>query len=95
MLHQIKPNRTYDPDTIALMTAFGQVRSCLPPRIHDNKDIKRGLATAILRLVDQGERDPVLLVDAAFRELAGTHRSASGWMFEAPFRFGPPRCFRP
>jgi len=39
-------------------------------------DVKRALALAILRLADQGVRDPILLADAAFRELAGSDRSA-------------------
>jgi hypothetical protein len=44
--------------------------------MNDNEDVNRALATIILRLVDQGERDPMLLADAAFNELAGTERSA-------------------
>jgi hypothetical protein len=41
-----------------------------------NENVKRGLALAILRLVDQGERDPLLLADAAFHELADIQSSA-------------------
>jgi hypothetical protein len=79
MLHPVTPSRRYDPDTIAVMTTtFDQVCRCLSARMSDNEDIKRTLATAILRLVDQGERDPTLLADAAFHELAGTQRSAAG-----------------
>ena len=43
-----------------------------------NEDVKRTLALAILRLADRRERDPILLADAAFSELAGSDRSATG-----------------
>jgi hypothetical protein len=49
-------------------------RVYLSPRMNDNEDVDRALATAILRLVDQGERDPMLLAEAALNELAGTQR---------------------
>jgi hypothetical protein len=77
MLHLVSSRRTYDPETITAMTmAFNQVCRSLSKRINDNEDIKRSLAAAILRLVDEGERDPILLADAAFHELAGVQRSA-------------------
>jgi hypothetical protein len=72
MLHLVEPNRTFDSETIAVMTtAFDQVSQSLSARMNGNEDVQRALAAAILRLVDQGERDPMLLADVAFRELAG------------------------
>jgi hypothetical protein len=79
MLHLVKLDRSYGPETIAAMTtAFDMVCQTLSPRMNGNEDVKRTLAAAILRLVDQGECDPVQLADAAFGELAGTQRSATG-----------------
>jgi hypothetical protein len=58
------------------MTAvFDQVCRCLSA-LNNDEDAKRELATAILSLVDQGERDPMLLADAAFHQLAETRRQA-------------------
>jgi hypothetical protein len=72
MSHLVEPNRTYDLETIAVMeTAFDLVSQSLSARMNGNEDVQRALAAAILRLVDQGERDPILLADVAFRELAG------------------------
>jgi hypothetical protein len=72
MLHLFEPSRTFDSETIAVMTtAFDQVSQSLSARMKGNEDVQRALAAAILRLVDQGERDPMLLADVAFRELAG------------------------
>jgi hypothetical protein len=41
-------------------------------------DVKNTLALIIVRLVDQGERDPERLAEAAFQEWTGTDRSAIG-----------------
>ena len=74
MSHLVEPNRAYDLDleTIAVMeTAFDLVSQSLSARMNGNEDVQRALAAAILRLVDQGERDPMLLADVAFRQLAG------------------------
>ena len=79
MLHLVKPDRSYGPETIAAMTtAFDMVRQTLSARMNGNEDVKRTLATAILRIADQGERDPTVLADIAFRELAGSDRLANG-----------------
>lgn len=76
MLNVVKLDRSYSPEAIAVMTAaFDTVCQSLSPRINGNEDAKRTLALAILRLVDQGERDPTLLADAALRELFGTDPS--------------------
>jgi len=77
MLHVVKLDRSYGPETIAVMTtAFDTVCQSLSSRIRDDEHLQRIIALAILRLADQGVRDPILLADAAFRELAGTDRSA-------------------
>jgi hypothetical protein len=79
MLHVVNLDRSYAPETIAVMTAaFDTVCKSLSSRIRDDEHLQRTLALAILRLADQGVRDPTLLVDAAFRELAGIDRSAVG-----------------
>ncbi len=79
MWNVVKLDRSYGPETVAAMTtAYDTVCRSLPPRINGNEDVKRSLALAILQLADQGMRDPILLADAAFRELAGSERAAIG-----------------
>jgi len=79
MLHLVKLDRSYGPETIAAMTtAFDMVCQTLSARMNGNEDVKRTLATAILRIADQGERDPIVLTDTAFREFAGSDRLANG-----------------
>ena len=76
MWNVVKLDRSYGPEAVAAMaTAYDMVCRSLSPRINGNEDVKRSLALAILQLADQGVRDPILLADAAFRELAGTDRS--------------------
>ena len=72
MLEPVKLDRSYGPKTIAVMrTAFDKVCQSFGPRIRDNEDVRRTLALAILRLADQGERDPMLLAEGALRQLTG------------------------
>jgi len=79
MLQLVKLDRSYSPETIAVMTtAFDMVCQTLSARMNGNEDVKRTLALAILQLADRGERDPILLADAAFSEMAGTQRSVTG-----------------
>jgi hypothetical protein len=79
MLHLLKPNRKYDPETIALRTAaFDMACQSVPPRTSGNDDVRRTLASIILRHVDRGERDPVRLSNNAFSDLVGVYRSATG-----------------
>lgn len=79
MLHLIRVDRAYSPETIAVITAaFDRVCQSLSRRMNDNEDVRRAVALAILRHVDQGEIDPVRLSDVAFRELAGSDRSLNG-----------------
>ena len=79
MLHLVKTSRTYDPETVAVMTAaFDTVCGSLSNGMNDNVYIKATLALLILRHVDQGERDPARLADVAYRELAGVDRSMTG-----------------
>jgi hypothetical protein len=73
MLHLVTTNRTYDPETIAAMTAaFDKVCQSVSTRINGHDDVRRRLALIILRHVDQGERHPARLSQLAFREWAGT-----------------------
>ena len=77
MLHIL--SRSYSPEAIAAMTAaYDRVRQSLSARINGNDDVMQSLALIILRHIDQGESDPVRLSDVAFRELAGSDRSANG-----------------
>jgi hypothetical protein len=76
MLHLVRPNRTYNPETIDVMTAaFERVCQSVLSRINGNDEVRRTVALIILRHVDQGERDPMRLSEVAFRELAGIDRS--------------------
>lgn len=70
MLHLVKPNRAYDPQTIAVMTAaFDRACQSLSARKNEDEDVKRKLAEAILRLVDYGESDPTVIAIAVVDQL--------------------------
>ena len=78
MLHLVQSNRTYDPETVAVMTAaFDRVCHSVSQRMNGD-DVKQTLALIILRHVDKGERDPERLADVALREWTGTDRSTIG-----------------
>ena len=71
MLQLADTNRSYDPETVATMTAaYDRVCQSLSAQTNDNDALKQTLALIILRHVDQGERDPEQLAGAAFRESA-------------------------
>ena len=79
MLSLVETSRAYSPETVTIMTAaFDRVRQSLSARMNDNDDIKKALALIVLRHVDQGERDPERLADAALREWTGSDRAATG-----------------
>ena len=79
MLHLVETSRFYPPDTVAVMTAaFERVCQSLSAGVKGNDHVRQKLALIILRHVDEGERDPKRLSDIAFRELAGSDRSATG-----------------
>jgi hypothetical protein len=79
MLYSVDLGRTYSPETVAAMTAaFDTVCQSLSTRMNGNDEARRILALAILRHVDQGERDPAHLVEVGLRELAGTDLAATG-----------------
>jgi hypothetical protein len=72
MLHFVKSNRAYDPETVAVMTAaFNEACQSLSVRITCGDDVRHRLAEAILRRVDQGQRDPVMIAAAAMSQLTG------------------------
>jgi hypothetical protein len=76
MLHLIELNRTYSPETIAVMTAaFDRVCQSVSHRMNGDNDLKRTLALIILRHADRGERDAQRLADAALQEWTGSDRS--------------------
>lgn len=79
MLHSVDLGRTYGPETVAAMAvAFDTVCQSLSMRMNGNDEARRTLALAILRHVDQGERDPTRLVDFGLRELARTDLATTG-----------------
>jgi hypothetical protein len=79
MLHLVRTERSYSPETVALMTAaFDRVCQSLSTRMNSNEALHQTLAQIILRHIDTGERDPVLISDAAIRELTGSERAATG-----------------
>jgi hypothetical protein len=78
MLNLVKLDRSYGPEIVSVMTtAFERVRQSVSNEIQGNDDVCRSLALIILRHVDEGEREPVRLADAALRELAGADRLAT------------------
>jgi hypothetical protein len=72
MLRLIKLDRTYGPETVAVMTAaFDRVCRSVPPSARMSQE---RLALIILRHVDEGERDVPRLADVALREWTGADR---------------------
>jgi hypothetical protein len=79
MLHLVRTDRIYPPETVAVMAAaFDRVCQSLSTRMNGNEALRETLAKIILRHVDLGERDPVRLSEGAIRELAGNERAATG-----------------
>jgi len=76
MLHLVQLNRSYSPETVAVMSAaFDSVTQSVSHWMNGNDDVKRTLALIILRHVDEGERDPERLADLALHEWTGSDRS--------------------
>jgi hypothetical protein len=61
-----------------MTAAFDRVCQALSTRINGRVESMQLLALIILWHVDRGENDPARLAKAAFRELAGSDRSANG-----------------
>ena len=79
MLHLVQLDRSYSPETISVMTAaFDRVCQSVSKRMNGSDDVKKTLALIILRHVDRGECNAERLAEIAFREWAGTDRSAIG-----------------
>ena len=79
MLQILNSNRTYDPETVAVMTAaFDEVCRSLSATMNRNEDVKQRLAEAILQRVDRGERDPMVIAVSVMDQLTGIRRSAAG-----------------
>jgi hypothetical protein len=79
MLHLIRNDRTYSPETVAAMTAaFDRVCQSLSTRINGNEALRQTLAKIILRHVDWGECDPGRLSEDAIRELTGSKHAVTG-----------------
>jgi hypothetical protein len=74
-----------------MSTAFDMVCQFISKRMKDSVDVKKTLALIIVRLVDEGERDPERLAETAFREWTGADRSAIGdrWATEVTVRLVP------
>jgi hypothetical protein len=72
MFFLVTPGRAYDPATIAVMVAaFDMACHSLAKLIDGNDHLRRTLALAILRNVNQGERDAVRISELASSELVG------------------------
>lgn len=71
MLHQVKMNRAYDPEALAIVgAAFDRTLKRMKSIIREND--KRALALIIIRVFDHGERDPERLAEVALSEWSGT-----------------------
>jgi hypothetical protein len=72
MSHRVEIDRTYGPEALAVVgVAFDRVWQAALKRMksmNGNDDAKRALALTVLRLFDQGERDPERLAEIALRE---------------------------
>jgi hypothetical protein len=54
MLHLVKLDRSYSPETIAVMSAaFDRVCQSLSRRMNENDDVRRAVAVVILRHLDK------------------------------------------
>ena len=72
MLDFLASDRVYPPEVVVVMsTAFDQVCRSISHRLSNDADVRRRLASIILRHVDGGEHDPMRLAEVAFNELAG------------------------
>ena len=79
MFHLVQLDGSYSPETVAAMSAaFDRNCQFISKRMNDSVDVKKTLALIIVRLVDQGERDPERLAETAFREWTGADRSPIG-----------------
>ena len=79
MLHLVQLDRSYDPETVSVMTAaFDRVCDPSRSRLNGSDDGQERLALIILRHVDRGECNAERLAEMAFREWIGTDRSAIG-----------------
>jgi hypothetical protein len=59
-------SRVYDPDTLSVMAiAFDRACDFLPVQFRDRDDMRKKLASHIVRHVDAGENDPTRLADSA------------------------------
>lgn len=62
MRYLVESHRIYDPETITVMTAaFDEACRSLSAALNSDDAVRRRLAEAILRCVDQGERDPAIM----------------------------------
>lgn len=82
MLHRIEIDRIYDPEALAVVgAAFDRAWQAALQGVkpmNGNDDAKRALALTVLRLFDQGERDPERLLEIALREWSGPDGSTIG-----------------
>ena len=79
MLHLVQLDRSYSPETIAIMTAaFDRVCQSVSKQMNGSDDVMKTLALIIFRHVDRGECNAEQLAEIAFREWTGTDRSAIG-----------------
>ena len=79
MLHLVRLDRSYSPETVSVMTtAFDMVCQSVSKQLNGSDDVKKTLALIILRHVDRGECNAERLAEMAFREWTGADRSVIG-----------------
>jgi hypothetical protein len=78
MLYLVDTKGVYGPEVVTVMgTAFDRVCQFLPKWVGGNDEVRQLCAWTIIRLVDQGHRDPVRLFEFTLRELTGAKCVAS------------------
>ena len=79
MLHLVQLDRSYQSrDHLRHDGCVRRVCQSVSKRMNGSDDVKKTLALIILRHVDRGECNAEQLAEIAFREWAGTDRSAIG-----------------
>ena len=72
MLDFLAPDRVYPLEVVVVMsTAFDHVCRSISHQLSNDADVRRRLASIIVRRVDDGEHDPMRLAELAFNDLAG------------------------
>jgi hypothetical protein len=71
MLYLLDTRGVYDPETLAAMAAAFDRICPFVPKSNSDGEVRQQLASKIIRLVDQGQRDPARLFELTLPELTG------------------------